>query len=47
MPYMITKHGNKYSVINKDTGRIHSFGTTLDKAKAQIRLLHSLPTRYK
>lgn len=49
MPYAIIRKGNKFEVINKDTGRIHAFGTTLNKAKAQIRLLHSLelPRRYK
>jgi hypothetical protein len=44
MPYQIVKlrpYQNIYKVINKDTGIVHSKHTTLLKAKAQIRLLHS------
>jgi hypothetical protein len=40
MPYeIIKKPSGKYQVINKITGEIHAKGTTLKKAKAQIRLL--------
>ena len=42
MPYKILKHGNKYSVINKQTKRVASKGTTLIKAKKQLRLLYML-----
>ena len=42
MPFEIKKVGNKFSVINSNTGYIHSKGTTLKKAKAQVRLLHSI-----
>lgn len=44
MPYIIRKNPNKntYKVINKDTGKIHSKATTLDKAKAQVRLLEQI-----
>ena len=47
MPYSIRKLPNKplYRVRNKDTGEIHSYGTTLNKAKAQVRLLESLKKR--
>lgn len=42
MPYSIKKQGKHFTVVNKDTGKVHAKHTTLDKAKAQIRLLHSL-----
>jgi len=44
MPYVIRKVRNKnlYSVKNQKTGQVHSAGTTLEKAKAQVRLLESL-----
>lgn len=45
MPYEIRlKPGTKsvYQVINKNTGKIHSKGTTKTKAEAQLRLLNSL-----
>lgn len=41
MPYVIRKlrNQNLYSVKNKITGKVHSYGTTLQNAKAQVRLL--------
>ena len=41
MPIVIRKIRNQdlYKVMNKETGVIHSKGTTLNKAKAQKRLL--------
>lgn len=44
MPYVIRKIRNKnlYSVKNSATGRVHSSGSTLADAKAQVRLLESL-----
>lgn len=44
MPYKIRKLPNKdlYRVYNKDTGKIFSYGTTLEKAKKQIRFLHMI-----
>jgi hypothetical protein len=40
MPYEIVKKpSGKFQVVNKNTGEIHAKGTTLTKAKAQIRLL--------
>ena len=45
MPYTIRKIRNSnpplYSVKNIKTGIVHSYGTTYDKAHAQVRLLHS------
>ena len=41
MPYEIRKVGDAYEVVNKKTGKIHAKGTTLKKAKAQVRLLHA------
>lgn len=47
MPYVLRKIKNKelYSVKNRDTGAVHSYGTTLDKAKKQIRLMQLLDSR--
>lgn len=44
MPYKIRKIKNQdlYKVINTKTGKIHSQGTTKDKAKAQVRLLETI-----
>lgn len=44
MPYVIKKIRNKdlYSVKNAVTGKIHSYGTTLERAQAQVRLLNSI-----
>lgn len=44
MPYKATKIRNKdlYKVVNTKTGKIHSTGTTKDKAKAQVRLLETI-----
>lgn len=44
MPYSLRKIRGKniYKVYNNISGKIHSKGTTQDKAKAQIRLLNSL-----
>ena len=47
MPYKIRKLNNQdlYKVTNTETGEIMSKGTTLDKAKAQIRLLENLENK--
>lgn len=44
MPYAIKKIRNKdlYKVVNTKTGKLHSTGTTKDKAKAQVRLLETI-----
>jgi hypothetical protein len=43
MPYKLKKlRYNRYSVVNPITKHVYSNSTTLDKAKAQIRLLHML-----
>jgi len=44
MPYVIRKVPNKncWQVKNKHNGRVHAKCTTLAKAKAQVRLLHSV-----
>lgn len=43
MPYKLKKlRGNRYSVVNPDTKHVYAKSTTLDKAKAQIRVLHML-----
>jgi hypothetical protein len=45
MPYTIRKIRGKplYKVMNSKTKEIHSQGSTLEKAKAQVRLLENLP----
>ena len=52
MPYTIipvsSRRGNiQYAVINSITGKVHSKGTTLEKAKAQVRLLYAAESRKK
>jgi hypothetical protein len=43
MPYQIDKVGvNKYSVVNAVSGTVYSHGTSLAKARAQLRLLHAI-----
>jgi hypothetical protein len=44
MPYKIRKLPNKllYRVYNTETKEIKARGTTLEKAKAMIRLLHAV-----
>jgi hypothetical protein len=44
MPFGIKKlpNQNKYEVYNELTGMKHSKGTTLEKAKKQIRLLNAI-----
>lgn len=42
MPYQIRKLPNKnlYRVSNKETGKVYSYGTTLENAKKQVRFLN-------
>lgn len=42
MPYTLKKDGKTWQVINTETGKVHSKGTTKAKAEAQIRLLHGI-----
>jgi len=44
MPYLIRKLPNKdlYRVRNTESGKIHSYGTSLTNAKRQVRLLESM-----
>jgi hypothetical protein len=48
MPYEI-KHisSNKFLVINRINGKIHSRGTTLEKAEAQVRLMQYIDAKKK
>lgn len=42
MPYKKIKHGDgSYSVVNSESGRVHSKHTTEDHALAQLRILHA------
>jgi hypothetical protein len=43
MPYQIKQVSpSKFSVSNKDTGKVHAHHTTKAKAEAQVRLLHAI-----
>ena len=42
MPYTIEKYKGAYRVINSQTGKVHAYHTTLPKAEAQVRLMHSI-----
>jgi len=44
MPYKMFKIRNKdlYKVVNTKTCKVHSSGSTKDKAKAQLRLLETI-----
>lgn len=47
MPYHLQKHSDStYSVTNIENGRVHSYHTTLEKAKAQMRLLYAVDHGY-
>lgn len=51
MPYTIkkcTKCGcGTYKVVNTQTGKVHSKGTTLKKAQSQVRLLEQIHSKKK
>lgn len=43
MPYIIKQVSpGKFSVANRDTGKVHAHHTTKAKAEAQVRLLHGI-----
>jgi len=42
MPYQISRNKDgSYKVTNKKTGKVHSYHTTLENAKKQIRLMEA------
>ena len=47
MPYTIRKlpKSKKYKVYNKKTKKVYSRGTTLKKAKAQVRFLNMMENK--
>jgi len=47
MPYTVRRlpHKNLYKVYNTNTKAVHSYGTTLDKAKKQVRLLYMIDNK--
>ena len=48
MPYAVEKNRDgTYKVINKNTGKVHAYHTTLEKAKAQIRLMEAADAKPK
>jgi len=42
MPYAIRKKGNKWGVINKETGKVKGTHDTREKALRQMRLLYMI-----
>jgi len=42
MPYKIVKTNNCYSVVNKESGEVHSKCSTKEKAEAQLKLLYAI-----
>lgn len=45
MPYAVRRKGNRYQVVNTDTGKVHST-TTKEKADKQLRLLQSIDKNF-
>lgn len=41
MPYDIVKSGSRWSVISKDTGKVHGKHSTRDEASAQMRAMYA------
>lgn len=41
MPYVVRRQGNRYQVVNTETGKVHST-TTKAKAEKQVRLLRGV-----
>jgi hypothetical protein len=47
MPNKIVYEGNgRYRVVNTMTKQVHSYGTTKEKAEAQLRLLNAIEHGY-
>ena len=42
MPYALRRVKGKWRVMNKETGEVHSKGTSKEKAQSQTRLLYGL-----
>lgn len=42
MPYEVKPNGDKFEVVNSDTGEVKAEHTTKEKAEAQVRLLHAI-----
>jgi len=42
MPYEIKPKGDKFEVINKDTGEVKAEHATHENAEKQVRLLHAM-----
>lgn len=47
MPYAVRKRGNKYVVINKETGKTKGTHTSKSKAESQMRLLRGVEHGWK
>ena len=47
MPYAIRKKGNKWLVVNKDTGKVKGTHDSKEKAEAQVRLLYGVEHGWK
>lgn len=47
MPYSIRKRGNKYVVVNKNTGKVKGTHASKSKAESQRRLLEGIKRGWK
>jgi hypothetical protein len=47
MPYTVQKRGNKWVVINKETGKVKGTHDTKEKAIRQMRLLYGIESGWK
>lgn len=47
MPYKTKKIDNKFEVVNTETGKVHSKGTTKKKAQKQMNLLRGVEHGWK
>lgn len=42
MPYKVEEHGDKFAVVNEETGEVKAEHDTRESAERQVRLLHEL-----
>lgn len=42
MPYKVEKDGDKFNVVNENSGEVKATHDTREEAEAQVRLLHAV-----
>ena len=42
MPYKVEKDGDKYNVVNEDTGEVKATHDSKEEAERQVSLLHKI-----